>query len=57
MGNEKGSGKTIERRKVNREGRRLINLGEEMDWSIFNRCTKEDEKGEFTFMGEEETRL
>lgn len=43
--------------KVNREGRRLINLGEEMDWSIFNRCTKEDEKGEFTFIGEEKTRL
>lgn len=27
--------------KVNRESRRLINLGEEIDWSIFNRCTRD----------------
>lgn len=49
-----GSGKGgVERQskdeKVNRGGRKLINLIEEMGRSIFNGCTKGDEKGEFTF--------
>lgn len=35
--------------KVNRGGRKLINLIEEMSRSIFNGCNKGDEKGEFTF--------
>lgn len=35
--------------KVNRKSRKLINLIEEMGWSIYNGCTKGDEKGVFTF--------
>lgn len=35
--------------KVNRGGRKLINLIEEMGRSIFNGCNKGDEKGEFIF--------
>lgn len=35
--------------KVNRGGRKLINLIGEMGRSIFNGCNKGDEKGEFTF--------
>lgn len=37
--------------KVNREGRKLVELIEEREWSIFNGNMSADKKGEFTFTG------
>lgn len=48
-GGEKGRKSKDE--KVNREGRKLVELIEEKGWSIFNGNMSGDKKGEFTFTG------
>jgi len=37
--------------KINRDGRKLVELVEEKGWSIFNGNMRGDEEGEFTFTG------
>lgn len=51
---EKSGGK--ERRyskdeKINREGRKLVEIIEDKDWSIFNGNMRGDENGQYTFTG------
>jgi len=36
-------------KKINKEGKKLINFLEERGWGILNGCTKGVEKGEYTF--------
>ncbi|KMQ90798.1 stress response protein nst1-like protein [Lasius niger] len=54
-GKERGEEEEVERkskdRKINMEGRRLVEGLEKVGWEIFNGCTEGDEKGEFTYTG------
>lgn len=46
-----GGGRRSWDRKINREGRMMVNFLEEKEWLIFNGAVRGEEKGEFTFTG------
>ncbi|XP_071579341.1 uncharacterized protein [Temnothorax nylanderi] len=48
---QRGGGRRSKDKKIDREGRRLINSIEERGWEIFNGNVRGDEEGEFTFTG------
>ncbi|EZA50916.1 hypothetical protein X777_10743, partial [Ooceraea biroi] len=48
---QEGGGRRSKDKKVNKEGRVMINFLEDRGWSLFNGNIKGDEDGEFTFTG------
>lgn len=46
---EEGKTRKSKNKKINREGRRLLDFVEEKGWSILNGGTKENEEGEYTY--------
>lgn len=48
---EMGGGRRSKDRKINREGRLLLERIEKVGWEIFNGGTKGDEEGEWTYTG------
>lgn len=48
---EEGRGRRSKDKRVDREGRILIEFVEERGWGIFNGAVREDEEGEYTFTG------